>query len=207
MENEDRIGVATGLAWTPVGGEVLHIETLKMKGKSKITLTGQLGDVMKESAQAALAYTRANAKALGISEKWFEEHEIHVHLPAGAIAKDGPSAGITIATAIISLLTETNVRSDIAMTGEVTLTGRVLAVGGLKDKALAALRHGSKSVIIPFQNTKDLIDIPKEFREKIQFIPVKHIDEVLAIALEKKDKPKPTTIRRKSPKFAPPVAV
>lgn len=210
MEHEDRIGVATGLAWTPVGGEVLYIETLKMKGrKGKITLTGQLGDVMKESAQAALAYTRANAKILGIPEKWFDEHEIHVHLPAGAIAKDGPSAGITIATAIISLITETNVRSDVAMTGEVSLMGRVLPIGGLKDKALAALRHGSKKVIIPFQNTKDLIDIPKEFRKKIQFIPVKHIDEVLAIALEKKEKPKSkaTSLRRKSPKFAPPVAV
>ena len=211
IENEDRIGVATGLAWTPVGGEVLYIETLKMKskGKSKITLTGQLGDVMKESAQAALAYTRANAKALGISEKWFDEHEIHVHLPAGAIAKDGPSAGITIATAIISLITETNVKSNIAMTGEVTLTGRVLPIGGLKDKALAALRHGSQSVIIPFQNTKDLIDIPKEFREKIQFIPVKHIDEVLAIALEKKEKPKSrsASLRRKTHKFVPPAAV
>ena len=205
MEDEDRIGVVTGLAWTPVGGEILYIEALKMKGKSKITLTGQLGDIMKESAQAALAYTRANSRALGIPDKWFHEHEIHVHLPAGAIAKDGPSAGIAIATAIISLITESPVKSDIAMTGEMTLTGRVLAIGGLKDKALAALRHGSKSVIIPFQNMKDLIDIPKEFRQKMTFIPVKHIDEVLAIALEKKTKPKAASValRKKSPKVLP----
>ena len=207
MESEDRIGVATGLAWTPVGGEILYIEALKMKGKSKITLTGQLGDVMKESAQAALAYTRANAKALGISDKWFEDYEIHVHLPAGAIAKDGPSAGITIATAIISLITETSIKSDIAMTGEMTLTGRILPIGGLKDKVLAALRHGSKSVIIPFQNKKDLIDIPKELRQKITFIPVKHIDEVLAVALERKAKPKliSTTLKRR--KSSLPVAI
>ena len=202
MENEDRIGVATGLAWTPVGGEILYIEALKMKGKKKITLTGQLGDVMKESAQAALAYTRAHSKALGIPDKWFDDHEIHVHLPAGAIAKDGPSAGITIATAIISLITETSVKSDIAMTGEMTLTGRVLPIGGLKDKVLAALRYGSKSVIIPFQNKKDLIDIPKELRQKIIFIPVKHIDEVLAVALERKTKARPklasTRLKRKS---------
>ncbi len=200
MENEDRIGVATGLAWTPVGGEILYIEALKMKGKNKITLTGQLGDVMKESAQAALAYTRAHAKALGIPDKWFDDHEIHVHLPAGAISKDGPSAGITIATAIISLITETSVKSDIAMTGEMTLTGRILPIGGLKDKVLAALRHGSKSVIIPFQNKKDLIDIPKELRQKITFIPVKHIDEVLAVALERKAKTKlaSTRLKRKS---------
>ena len=205
MEGEDFIGVVTGLAWTPVGGEILYIEALKMKGKNKITLTGQLGDVMKESAQAALAYTRAHAKALGISDKWFNEHEIHVHLPAGAISKDGPSAGIAIATAIISLITESSVKNDIAMTGEMTLTGRVLAIGGLKDKALAALSHGSKSVIIPFQNTKDLVDIPKELRQKITFIPVKHIDEVLAIALEKKTKPNVTsvTLKRKSPKILP----
>ena len=203
MESEDHVGVATGLAWTPVGGEILYIEALKMKGKNKITLTGQLGDVMKESAQAALAYTRAHAKALGIPDKWFNGHEIHVHLPAGAIAKDGPSAGITIATAIISLITETSIKSDIAMTGEMTLTGRVLPIGGLKDKVLAALRHGSKSVIIPFQNKKDLIDIPKELRQKITFIPVKHIDEVLAVALERKPKTKSkpkltsTSIKRK----------
>ena len=212
MENEDHIGVVTGLAWTPVGGEILYIEALKMKGKSKITLTGQLGDVMKESAQAAVAYTRANASALGIPDKWFREHEIHIHLPAGAIAKDGPSAGIAIATAIISLITETSVKSNIAMTGEVTLTGRVLAIGGLKDKALAALRHGSKSVIIPFQNTKDLVDIPKEFRQKINFIPVKHIDEVLAIALEKKTKrtkltSEVTAVRRKASSDKLPAAI
>ena len=214
MENEDRIGVATGLAWTPVGGEILYIEasSYEVKGKNKITLTGQLGDVMKESAQAALTYTRAHAKVLGISNKWFNDHEIHVHLPAGAIAKDGPSAGITIATAIISLITETSVKSDIAMTGEMTLTGRVLPIGGLKDKVLAALRHGSKSVIIPFQNKKDLIDIPKELRQKITFIPVKHIDEVLAIALERKPKQKSkpkltsTTLKRRR-KSSLPIAI
>lgn len=182
---ESRIGISTGLAWTSVGGEVLFIEAVKMKGKGNVVMTGQLGEIMQESVKAAMSYAKAHAKALGISEKSFEEYDIHVHIPAGATPKDGPSAGITLATALISLLTDTPVRSDIAMTGEVTLTGRVLPIGGLREKALAALRYGVKDVIIPFMNIKDLSDIPEEFRKKLNFIPVKHLDEVLAVSLEK----------------------
>lgn len=183
--HEDLIGIVNGLAWTAVGGEVLFIEAVKMKGKGGLVLTGQLGDVMKESAHAAMSYARANAKALNISEDWFRNYEIHVHIPAGAIPKDGPSAGITMATSIISLITDMPVRADVAMTGEFTLTGRVLPIGGLKEKALAALRYGVKDVIIPFANVKDLADIPDGFKKKLNFIPVKHIDEVLAVALKK----------------------
>jgi ATP-dependent Lon protease len=189
-ELEDKVGVATGLAWTSVGGEVLFIEAVKMKGKGGFKITGQLGDVMKESAQAALSFARANAESLGIDSAWFDENEIHVHIPNGATPKDGPSAGITLATAIISLITDVPIRSDVSMTGEVTLTGRVLPIGGLKEKSLAALRHGSKDVIIPHQNLKDLADVPEEFRNKLNFIPVKHLEEVLAIALDSKSKGK-----------------
>lgn len=180
--HNDEIGVATGLAWTSGGGETLIIETTKMKGKG-ITLTGKLGEVMKESAQAAMGYIRANATSLGIDEDLFNQYEIHVHLPAAAIPKDGPSAGITLATAIISLLTKTHISKDIAMTGEMTLTGRVLPVGGIKEKALAAMRTGITDIIIPWGNIKDLSEIPEEFKKKINFIPVKNIHEVLEIAL------------------------
>ena len=185
LDHEHGIGVATGLAWTSVGGEILHIEAVAMKGKGKITLTGQLGDIMKESAQAALGYAKANVSELGIKPEWFENHDIHLHIPAGATPKDGPSAGVTIITAIVSLITRRPTKTNISMTGEITLTGRVLQIGGLKDKALAALRHGCKNVIIPIQNSKDLIDIPDEFRDKLNFMPVKSVDEVLKVALEK----------------------
>jgi ATP-dependent Lon protease len=178
----DEVGVATGLAWTAVGGEILHIEATKMKGRG-ITLTGQLGEVMKESAQAALGFIRSHAAELGIDEKFFEENEIHIHLPAGAIPKDGPSAGITLATVMASLLTNSYVSKDIAMTGEITLTGKVLPVGGIKEKALAAMRAGIETIIIPWKNQKDLLDIPVHYRKKINFIPVKNIQEVLSIAL------------------------
>lgn len=189
---ESRTGISTGLAWTSVGGEVLFIEAVKMKGKGNVVMTGQLGEVMQESVKAAMSYAKAHAKALNINEKCFEEYDIHVHIPAGATPKDGPSAGITLATALISLLTDTPVRSDVAMTGEVTLTGRVLPIGGLREKALAALRYGVKDVIIPFMNIKDLSDIPEEFRKKLNFIPVKHLDEVLAVSLEKSGSKKKT---------------
>ncbi|MGE3973069.1 MAG: endopeptidase La [Bdellovibrionales bacterium] len=182
---DSQVGVATGLAWTQFGGEVLYIETLKMRGKGELVLTGQLGDVMKESARAAMSYAKAHYKELGIDDEWIGSHEVHVHIPAGAIPKDGPSAGITMATSLISLMTDTPVRKDVAMTGELTLTGRVLPIGGLKEKALAALRHGVKDVIIPEQNVKDLADIPEEFRKKLNFIPVKHLEEVLEVAFEK----------------------
>jgi len=178
----DEIGVATGLAWTAAGGEILHIEATKMKGRG-ITLTGQLGEVMKESAHAALGFIRSHAKELGIDDKFFEENEIHIHLPAGAIPKDGPSAGITLATVIASLVTQSYISKDIAMTGEITLTGKVLPVGGIKEKALAAMRAGIQTVIIPWKNQKDILEIPEHHRRKIHFIPVKNIQEVLSIAL------------------------
>jgi ATP-dependent Lon protease len=178
----DEIGVATGLAWTAAGGEILHIEATKMKGRG-ITLTGQLGDVMKESAQAAMGFIRSHAAELGIEDKFFEENEIHIHLPAGAIPKDGPSAGITLATVITSLLTGSYVSKDIAMTGEITLTGKVLPVGGIKEKALAAMRAGIETIIIPWKNQKDILEIPAHYRKKLNFVPVKNIQEVLSIAL------------------------
>jgi ATP-dependent Lon protease len=187
----DEVGVATGLAWTSHGGEVLYIEATKMKGRG-LTLTGQLGDVMKESAQTAIGYIRSQAAELHIDEEVFEKSEIHIHLPAGATPKDGPSAGITLATTIVSLLTNTPISRDVAMTGEITLTGKVLPIGGLKEKALAAMRMNIKTIIIPWKNRKDLEEIPEEYRAKLTFIPVKTIDEVLDVALvgwkEKKKK-------------------
>lgn len=192
---ENSIGISTGLAWTQAGGEVLYVEALKMKGKGGLVLTGQMGDVMKESATAAMSYARANAKDFGIPDDWCDNWTVHVHMPAGAIPKDGPSAGITMATALISLMTDTPVRSDIAMTGEVTLQGRVLPIGGVKEKALAALQHGIKTVIVPFQNQKDVADIPEEFKKQLSFIFVEHLDEVLALALEEK----PGKVKRQGP--------
>ena len=183
---ENQVGIATGLAWTQAGGEVLYIEALKMKGKGGLILTGQMGDVMKESATAAQSYARAHAKELGIDENWCEEHQVHLHIPAGAIPKDGPSAGITMATALISLMTDNPVRADVAMTGEVTLAGRVLPIGGLKEKALAALTHGVKTIIVPLQNKKDVAEIPEEFKKSLNFVFAEHLDEVLTIALEEK---------------------
>lgn len=180
---EDRVGIVTGLAWTQAGGEILYVETLAMKGNGGLTLTGKLGDVMKESASAAMSYAKAHSQSLGIDEAWFDTHQIHIHLPAGAIPKDGPSAGVTLATAIVSLVTNTPVRMDVAMTGELTLTGRVLPVGGIREKALAALNQGIRNIIIPVANKKDLEDIPKEFKEKINFILVENIDEVLQVVL------------------------
>ena len=179
---EDEVGVCTGLAWTAAGGQVLYIESTKMKGKG-LTLTGQLGDVMRESAQTAIGYIRSRAESLGIDASAFDENEIHIHLPAGAIPKDGPSAGITLATTIISLLTNLPIDSSVAMTGEMTLTGKVLPIGGVKEKSLAAMRNNIEKVVIPWQNKKDLVDIPEEYREKINFIPVKTIDEVLDVAI------------------------
>jgi ATP-dependent Lon protease len=178
----DEVGVVTGLAWTSAGGEILHVEATKMKGRG-LTLTGKLGDVMKESAQAALGFIRSHARELGIDESIFENNEIHIHLPAGAVPKDGPSAGITLATAMISLLTDSMISKDIAMTGEMTLTGKVLPVGGIKEKALAALRTGITNIIIPWKNIKDLQEIPDELRKKVNFIPVKNIMEVVELAL------------------------
>ena len=186
----DEIGVTTGLAWSAEGGDILYIETTCMKGKG-ITLTGQLGDTMKESAQTAIGHIRSKAQIYGIEENIFENNEIHIHFPAGAIPKDGPSAGIAIAVSIVSLFTGFPVSSKVAMTGEITLTGKVLPIGGLKEKALAAMRLNINTIIIPWKNQKDLVDIPEEYRKKINFIPVKTIDEVLHVAIvgwEKKNK-------------------
>jgi ATP-dependent Lon protease len=176
-------GLVVGLAWTEVGGELLHIETSILPGKGKLILTGQLGDVMKESAQAALTYCRSRSKQLGVADDYFDTIDIHIHVPAGAIPKDGPSAGITMTTALYSAIVEKTVKKGLAMTGEVTLRGRVLPIGGLKEKALAALRYGINKIIIPYENEKDLVEIPAELRKKITFYPVKHMDEVVKLAL------------------------
>jgi ATP-dependent Lon protease len=177
-------GVATGLAWTPVGGDVLFVEAIAYPGEGKLQITGQLGDVMKESAAAALSYVRALDG--DPPDDWFREHDIHVHVPAGAIPKDGPSAGVTMATAIASCATGRPVRADVAMTGEITLTGMVLPIGGLKEKALAAQRAGIRRIVIPRRNEPDIDDIPEVLRRKMTFLPVDHVDEVLDIALQKR---------------------
>ena len=182
-QKRNEVGVATGLAWTETGGEILHVEASTTPGKGSLILTGHLGDVMKESAQAALTYARSKGKAYRINPNALNNKEIHIHVPAGAIPKDGPSGGITMAVALFSALTGIPAKKDVAMTGEITLRGRVLPVGGLKEKALAALRNKIKTVIIPYLNKKDLIDLPIYIRKKIDFIPVKHMDEVLKIAL------------------------
>ena len=191
------VGVATGLAWTEAGGEILYIETSILKGKGNLILTGHLGDVMKESAQAALSYARSKAMDFDIPEDFYEKNDIHIHVPAGAIPKDGPSAGVTMATSLISALTKIPVSKDVAMTGEITLRGRVLPIGGLKEKALAALMAGIKTVIIPSRNKKDLEDIPKELRKKINFIFADHIDEILKVALLKKKEVKKKEVKKK----------
>lgn len=185
---KDEIGVATGLAWTETGGDIIYVEATTMKGKGSLTLTGQLGDIMKESAQAALSYVRSKSESLGIKSEIFSKTDIHIHVPAGAIPKDGPSAGITMATAIASALTGKPVRKDIAMTGEVTLRGRVLPIGGLKEKALAARRMGIKEIIIPKRNKKDLEDIPKYIKKDIRFIIADTMSDVLKAALKKNRK-------------------
>ena len=178
-------GVAMGLAWTPAGGDLLFIEATSMKGKKGLTLTGQLGDVMKESATAALSFIRSNAAELGIPEDFFEERDIHIHVPSGAIPKDGPSAGVTMLTALTSLLTGRPVKRDLAMTGEITLRGLVLPVGGIKEKVLAAHRAGVKTIVLPRWNRKDLEDVPAKVRKEIDFKFVDDMLEVLRIALDK----------------------
>ena len=189
-EAENEIGLVTGLAWTEVGGDLLQIESTLVPGKGALILTGQLGDVMKESASAALSVVRARAERLGIDLDFLQKHDVHVHVPDGATPKDGPSAGIAMATSLVSTLTRIPVRNDVAMTGEITLRGKVTAIGGLKEKLLAALRGGIKTVLIPDENRKDLADIPKNVTQHIKIVPVKWIDEVLDLALERPLLPK-----------------
>ncbi len=190
-ERTSETGVCTGLAWTSVGGEILFIEATKMYGSGKLTLTGQLGDVMKESAQAALSYVRTNAERLGIAKDFLDKSDIHIHIPAGAMPKDGPSAGVTMFTALVSLLTGIRVRHDVAMTGEISLRGRVLPIGGLKEKVLAAHRAGIKRIVVPERNMADLDEVPAEVKDSLEFVSATKMDQVLEAALEEMPKPKP----------------
>ena len=185
LEKEDKVGLVNGLAWTEVGGELLTIETDIVNGTGKIQLTGQLGDVMKESAMTAISFVRSKADKFNIKEDFYKEKDIHIHVPEGAVPKDGPSAGITMTTAIVSALTNRKVNRQFAMTGEVTLRGRVLAIGGLKEKILAANRYGIKNIIIPKENEVDIDEIPQEIRETLKIYTVSDVCEVLDLVLEK----------------------
>jgi ATP-dependent Lon protease len=180
---EPKLGVTTGLAWTEMGGELLETEVAVVPGKGKLTITGRLGEVMQESAQAAMSYVRSRADDLGLSREFYQQVDVHIHVPEGATPKDGPSAGITLATSLVSALTRIPVRSDIAMTGEVTLRGNVLPIGGLKEKVLAAHRGGIKHILLPKENERDIEDIPESIREDLKLEPVEHMDDVLRRAL------------------------
>jgi ATP-dependent Lon protease len=190
-EKENQVGQVTGLAWTEVGGELLTIEAVQLPGKGKVVTTGKLGEVMQESIQAALSVVRRRARSLGIDPDFYQKSDLHIHLPEGAIPKDGPSAGIAISTALVSMLTGIPVRCDVAMTGEITLRGEVLAIGGLKEKLLAAVRGGIRTALIPEENVKDLAEIPDNIKNAIEIVPVKWIDRVLELALERKPEPLP----------------
>ena len=183
LPEEDPIGLVNGLAWTSVGGEMLEVECNVVEGTGKLELTGNLGKVMQESVQAAMSFIRSRAKSLGIPEDFYKTKDVHVHFPEGAVPKDGPSAGVTVCTALVSALTGARVRRDIAMTGEISIRGRVLAIGGLKEKTMAALRHGIKTVIIPEENQKDLEEIDQTVRKALNFVPVRTADTVLETAL------------------------
>ncbi|MDQ1557278.1 MAG: ATP-dependent Lon protease, partial [Pyrinomonadaceae bacterium] len=200
---KDQIGVATGLAWTATGGEVLFIEALRMKGKGALVLTGQLGDVMKESAQAAYSYAKSRARELGIPEDDFNLYDVHVHIPEGAIPKDGPSAGITLATAIVSVLAQRPIRKDVAMTGEITLRGNVLPVGGVKEKVLAARRARVTKILLPHLNQRDMDEVPKELFGEIQFIFVDNVQQVFREALKDKVTPPASGSARPKPLTLP----
>jgi ATP-dependent Lon protease len=193
-EKNNQVGQVTGLAWTEVGGELLTIETAVLPGKGKTTTTGKLGEVMQESIQAALSVVRSRARTLGIADNFYEKSDLHIHLPEGATPKDGPSAGIGICTAMVSALTGIPVRADVAMTGEITLRGEVLPIGGLKEKLLAAQRGGIKVVLIPEENVKDLVEIPDNVKNKLDIHPVKWIEQVLELALERKPEPLPESV-------------
>jgi ATP-dependent Lon protease len=199
-QEESQVGLSTGLAWTQVGGEVLYVEVMLISGKGELIITGQIGEVMQESARAALSYARASMGVFGLKETALDNLDVHIHVPAGAIPKDGPSAGIAIATALVSALTNKPVARDVAMTGEITLRGRVLPIGGLKEKALGALRAGVTTIIIPEKNKKDLSEIPPNVNRKITFIPVGDISEVLPVAIKSLPKRKKTAVKKASPK-------
>jgi len=198
-ESEDMVGVVTGLAWTEVGGEILTIESVLLPGKGNIKQTGKLGDVMQESVSAALSYVRSRSIRFGIKPTLFEKRDIHVHVPEGATPKDGPSAGVAMATSLVSILTGIPVRRDVAMTGEITLRGRILPIGGLKEKLLAALRAGITTVFIPKENEKDLAEIPDNVKKHLKLIPVADVDEVIAQALARR----PIPIEWEEPADAP----
>ena len=185
LENENKVGIVTGLAWTEFGGEILKIETVNMPGKGKMSITGKLGDVMQESVKAAKSFVRSKSLEYGIIPPIFEKKDFHIHVPEGATPKDGPSAGVAMVTSIVSSITKIPVNREIAMTGEVTVTGQVLPIGGLKEKLLAAHRAGIKTVLIPKDNEKDLVEIPKKVKEDIKLIPVETADQVIKIALTK----------------------
>jgi ATP-dependent Lon protease len=189
IEGEDQVGVVTGLAWTEVGGETLQIESVMLPGRGRMQTTGKLGDVMKESIDAARSFVRSKATSFGIKPPRFDKVDIHVHVPEGATPKDGPSAGVAMATSIISVITGIPVRRDVAMTGEVTLRGRVLPIGGLKEKLLAALRAGIKTVLIPQENEKDLAEIPDNVKQGLNIVPVATVEEVLKVALVRTPEP------------------
>jgi ATP-dependent Lon protease len=196
-ERKDEVGVATSLAWTENGGEIMSIEVAVLDGKGNLQMTGQIGDVMQESGQAALTYVKSRATLLGIDLEVFERMDIHVHMPEGAIPKDGPSAGITLATALVSALTGRPVYKEVGMTGEITLRGRVLPIGGLREKVLAAHRAGLKRVLIPEKNMKDLVDVPKKVREDLKIVPLQHMDQVLNLALAAQPVLEPPRPRRR----------
>jgi ATP-dependent Lon protease len=207
LEAEDQVGAATGLVVTEVGGDVVSVEVTRMEGKEDFILTGQLGEVMRESARAGLSWIRAHAASLGIEREAFEKHTLHIHVPAGATPKDGPSAGITMATAMVSALTGIAVRKDVAMTGEITLRGRVLPIGGLKSKILAAHLSGARVVILPRRNEKDLRDIPEEVRKQMRLVLVDSMEDVLDAALRRKPqplKPPPDAVEEPAAKLPPP---
>ena len=182
-ERQDEVGVATSLAWTENGGEIMSVEVAVLDGKGNLQMTGQIGEIMQESGQAALTYVKSRAERLQIDWEVFERMDIHVHMPEGAIPKDGPSAGITLATALVSALTGRPVYKEVGMTGEITLRGRVLPIGGVREKVLAAHRAGLKLVLLPEKNVKDLVDVPKKVREELKIIPIQHMDQVLQIAM------------------------
>jgi ATP-dependent Lon protease len=182
-ERQDEIGVATAVAWTESGGEIMPVEVLILDGKGSLQITGQIGEVMQESAQAALSYLKSRSHELDLDPEIFERLDVHIHIPEGAIPKDGPSAGITIATALISAFTERKVYKEVGMTGEITLRGRILPVGGVREKILAAHRAGLTTILLPERNMKDLIDVPHKVKEDLKLIPVVHMDEVLKVAL------------------------